>query len=122
MKLSTARVFVRDLSNALPFYRDLLGLPLQAGAVAQGYLVFDAGGLRLVVEPVADDSPQDEQVLVGRFSGLSFTVADIAATHSAMVARGVVFTGVPELQAWGGRLATFADPAGNELQLVQDPA
>jgi uncharacterized glyoxalase superfamily protein PhnB len=73
----------------------------------------------LVVEAVATDAPQDEEVLVGRFTGLSFTVTDIQAEFSNLVSRGVVFTGSPERQAWGGTLATLRDPAGNELQLVQ---
>jgi uncharacterized glyoxalase superfamily protein PhnB len=36
-------------------------------------------------------------------------------------ALGVAFTGLPEQQDWGGILATLRDPAGNELQLVQQP-
>ncbi len=32
------------------------------------------------------------------------------------------FSGAPEKQDWGGWLATFKNPAGNELQLVQLPA
>ena len=63
--------------------------------------------------------PSDEQALVGRFTGLSFTVPDIHAKHRELVDRGVHFTGQPELQFWGGTLATLRDPAGNELQLVE---
>jgi predicted enzyme related to lactoylglutathione lyase len=57
VKLSTARIFVRDLDAARSFYRDKLGLALRALSA--------------------------------------------------------------ERQTWGGILATFRDPAGNELQLVQ---
>lgn len=56
---------------------------------------------------------------MGRFTGLSFHVADIAASHAALLAMGVVFSGAPERQPWGGQLATFSDPDGNGLQLVQ---
>ena len=28
----------------------------------------------------------------------------------------------PERQIWGGILATFCDPSGNQLQIVQRPA
>jgi uncharacterized glyoxalase superfamily protein PhnB len=35
--------------------------------------------------------------------------------------RGVAFTGEPEKQFWGGTLATFKDPAGNELQICEQP-
>lgn len=119
--LGAVRLFVRDLAAALVFYRDTLELPLVAGGPAAGHLVFDVGGAQLVVETVAQDAPPDEQALVGRFSGVSLAVDDIAAAHAALRARGVAFSGAPEQQPWGGWLATLRDPAGNELQLVQAP-
>lgn len=119
MNLATARVFVRNLPSAHAFYGQALGLRLQAGSPESGYCVYAAGNCQLVVEAVAIEAPQDEQVLVGRFTGLSFTVADIQAEYHNLSSRGVVFTGAPERQAWGGTLATLRDPAGNELQLVE---
>lgn len=70
----------------------------------------------------ARDAPSDDLDLVGRFTGLSFTVADMQSKYAEMLANGVTFAGQPERQVWGGILATFKDPAGNELQLVQQPA
>jgi predicted enzyme related to lactoylglutathione lyase len=121
MQLNTARVFVRDLTEAQAFYEQALELPLQAGRAEDGFCVFGAGSCQLVIEPVTQDAPQEEQVLVGRFTGLSFTVNDIHAKHRELCARGVSFTGEPERQFWGGTLATFSDPAGNEIQLVEHP-
>lgn len=119
MKLSAARVFVRDLEAAQAFYRDTLGLKLHARSSALGYCVFESGGAQLVVESVPEEAPADEQCLVGRFTGLSFTVENISAACDRLMSRNVVFSGAPEVQSWGGVLATFKDPAGNELQLVQ---
>jgi catechol 2,3-dioxygenase-like lactoylglutathione lyase family enzyme len=122
MRLNTARIFVRDLDAARSFYRDKLGLPLRAHSAEAGYCVFESGGTQLVVETVPGDAPAEEQALVGRFTGLSFTVEDVAAAYRRLVSLEVAFTGAPEAQEWGGILATFADPAGNELQLVQPAA
>ena len=121
MNLSAARVFVRDLHEAQHFYGTLLGLPLRAGSAAHGFCVFAPGSVQLIVESVALDAPQEEQALVGRFTGLSFAVASVAARYGELRAAGVQFTGEPEAQSWGGTLATFRDPCGNELQLVQLP-
>lgn len=121
MNLDAARVFVRDLAEAHRFYADALGLPVEAGSPDAGYLVFGGGSIRLVVEPVPSEASEEDQALVGRFTGLSFRVRDIRATHATLTARGVLFTGKPELQPWGGTLATLQDPAGNELQLVEYP-
>lgn len=121
MKLSGARVFVGDLSEARTFYAEVLGLALKHDGKQFGFCVLDAGELELIVEVVPNDAPAEDQALVGRFTGLSFAVADIMAEHSRLLAAGVSFTGAPEKQFWDGWLATFKDPAGNELQLVQHP-
>jgi catechol 2,3-dioxygenase-like lactoylglutathione lyase family enzyme len=122
VKLDSVRVFVADLDAARPFYGDLLGLPLVADGSGHGYCVFQAGSVQLVVESVPATAPDDDRALVGRFTGLSFTVADAEATCRAWTAQGVRFTGLPERQFWGGILATFCDPSGNQLQIVQRPA
>jgi predicted enzyme related to lactoylglutathione lyase len=122
MRIASFRVFVRDLDRAATFFQSLLQLRITADGRAHGYVVFDGGaGLNLVVECVPHDAPADEQVLVGRFTGISFAVDDIAAECARLTAAGVVFDGAPQAQPWGGVLATFLDPAGNQFQLVQYP-
>jgi catechol 2,3-dioxygenase-like lactoylglutathione lyase family enzyme len=122
MNLNTARVFVRDIEKAKQFYSKSLGLPIKADGAAHGYCVFDAGNSELVVESVASDAPQEDQVLVGRFTGLSFQVSDVHKKHKELAARGVEFSGLPEKQFWGGTLATLRDPDGNEIQIVHRQA
>lgn len=122
MELSAARVFVRDIVAAKRFYGQILGLPLKADGSRYGYCVFASGSADLVVEAVADDAPQEDRSLVGRFTGLSFKVQDASAKHEELQALGVPFTGPPEVQSWGGVLATFHDPSGNGLQIVELPA
>lgn len=122
MQLNTARVFVDDMAAAKAFYSQSLALPLHHDGEAYGFCVFRPGGVDLVVELVPSDAPADDRELVGRFTGLSFTVADIQSRYAELLAKGVPFTGEPERQGWGGILATFQDPAGNALQLVQAAA
>jgi predicted enzyme related to lactoylglutathione lyase len=119
VNLSAVRVFVRNVAEAKTFYGERLGLKVTLGDLDHGVCMFDAGGAQLVVESVPEGAPVDEQILVGRFTGLSFAVDNIVAKHRDLLALGVEFSGAPEQQYWGGWLATFKDPAGNELQLVQ---
>ncbi|MBS75436.1 VOC family protein [Variovorax sp.] len=121
MELHTARIFVQDLGDAARFYEQTLGLPLKADGREHGYCVFGSGPLSLVVERVDADAPTEDQVLVGRFTGLSFDVKDIDAKYKELSSLGVAFSGLPERQQWGGILATLRDPAGNEIQIVQQP-
>ena len=53
---------------------------------------------------------------------LNLTVADIRAVHERLTRAGVAFSREPAREDWGGWVATFADPDGNILQLMQLPA
>ena len=119
MELNTARVFVRDIESAEQFYSGKMGLAIKADGSQYGYCVFKAGRTDLVVETVADEAPEEERVMVGRFTGLSFSVQDVEAKHRELAVSRVPFTGVPEKQQRGGILKTLQDPAGNKLQIVQ---
>ena len=47
-------------------------------------------------------------------------VDDIEEQYKRLVAKGVVFTGRPEKQHWGGTLAHLKDLEGNVLTLMQE--
>jgi len=98
------------------FYRDTLGLaPRSAKA---DFINFDWSGVRLSVgvhDRVTGASREPLRVMV------NLTVSDIRAVHERLMGAGVVFTRAPEREEWGGWVATFADPDGNILQLMQLP-
>jgi predicted enzyme related to lactoylglutathione lyase len=48
-------------------------------------------------------------------------VDDIHAAYRTLLARGVVFVRPPEREHWGGWVASFRDPDGNLIQLLQPP-
>lgn len=50
---------------------------------------------------------------------LLLRVDDIHATAARLDAAGVRFMRRPEQETWGGWIATFPDPDGNTLQLLQ---
>jgi predicted enzyme related to lactoylglutathione lyase len=120
MHLAAARIFVRDIDEAIAFYSGRLGLKIEVVDAERGFCMFDTGETKLIVE-VVDAQDDESKELVGRFTGLSVAVADIQAKHHELHAAGVEFSGTPEQQYWGGWLATFKDPSGNGLQLVQQP-
>jgi len=92
------------------FYRDTLGLTPRS---AKGdFINFDWAGVRLSVG-VHGRVPL--RVMI------HLTVGDIQAVHARLARAGVAFTRPPEREDWGGWVATFADPDGNTLQLMQLP-
>lgn len=50
---------------------------------------------------------------------VNLRVADIDAVAARLRASGVVLEREPSPEPWGGRIATFRDPDGNVLQLLQ---
>ena len=120
MRIAAVRVFVSDVARAAAWYGQVLGTAPTAGGPDAGYVVFDAG-CHLVVESVGEDSEIPAERLVGRFTGISLAVDDVDAVCRSLREAGVDVAGEPEVQGWGGVLATLADPDGNAVQLVQYP-
>ena len=98
------------------FYRDQLGLTPRSSK--PDFINFDWGGVRLSVsvhDGVHGPSRDPRRIMV------NLAVDDIEALHARLAGAGVVFTRPPEAEEWGGRVATFLDPDGNTIQLMQLP-
>lgn len=109
-------VSVQDLDAMTAFYRDALGLRFLFAAPGMSF--FDLGGVRLML------SLPEKGVEDAHGSILYLDVADIAAAHAALVARGVAFDGKPHVvhRYPGGELwmAFFHDPERNMVALMSD--
>ena len=123
MKLTpySFRIFVEHLDQAKLFYEETLGWKLSVDGSSYGYLVFEPGHIKIIVEQTSKAQSDEEGGLLGRFTALSLEVEDLEAAYAELTTRGVEFTGGPETQPWGGVLAWFRDGEGNVLTLVQEP-
>jgi catechol 2,3-dioxygenase-like lactoylglutathione lyase family enzyme len=107
-----------DLDRMLRFYRDVLLLPLHSFHEDEGFAAFELGDIRFNVGrhgSVSGESKDPLRVMP------HLGVDDIRAEHERLAAVGVPFIRVPEQEHWGGWVATFQDPDGNVLQLLQFP-
>ena len=57
MNINAIRIFVNDLPEAKRFYEESLGLKLQSDGTAEGFCLFSAGSIDLIVEAVAATRP-----------------------------------------------------------------
>jgi methylmalonyl-CoA/ethylmalonyl-CoA epimerase len=124
MDLSTAVIGqllipVEDLDQAIPFYRDVLGLKFLFTAPPQ-MSFFQCGNVRLLVGVHEPGRPRD------RGSQVYFSVGDIHSVHETLTERGVAFRAAPHVvhrttasELW---LAEFADSDGNPLALMSEVA
>ena len=102
---------VSDLERAVDFYERVLGLSKKYQFST--YAGFDCGGVEIGLIPGTPAGEQEGAPCV------DFLVRDVDAAYRTLRERGVRFLKEPHDTPWGGRIALFADPDGNVLQLVQ---
>lgn len=120
IRLSAIRqiaVTVHDVGTALPFYRDVLGLPFLFSAGPE--LAFlSAGETRLMLSTDQGGGP------AGSASVLYFSVPDAGAAHAEIVRRGAtdereatLTAKMPDHELW---IAFVRDPDGNLIGLMEE--
>lgn len=105
-----------DLERLFRFYHDLLGLPLHSRH--QDFIAFQLGDLRFNIglhNGVSGASRDPYRIMP------HLGIDDIHEAHRRLAEAGVEFIRPPEQEHWGGWVATFKDPDGNVLQLLQFP-
>ena len=98
------------------FYVETLSLPVRTDR--PGHVNFQWGDIRLTIawhDGVSGSASDQRRVL------LNLAVDDIEAVAAGLRAEGVTFLREPSAEPWGGAIATFEDPDGNTLQLMQLP-
>ena len=63
--------------------------------------------------------PSIDTVLLGRFLGFSLEVKDMDNLYQKSIELGIIFTGPPEEQVWGGIMTHVIVCSGNTFSVVQ---
>ncbi|HUP14632.1 MAG TPA: VOC family protein [Acidimicrobiia bacterium] len=95
------------------FYVETLGLRPRSDR--PNFVNFQIGVARLTigVHPAVDGISRDPLRIM-----INLAVADIDAAHERLSTIGVPCLRVPSTEPWGGKVATYADPDGNTVQLM----
>lgn len=106
---------VTDLTRAVTFYREVLGMPFLFQA-SPGLAFFDCAGVRLLLD-AAVEAPTE------RYSSIIYyRVADIQEAYQVLQERGVNFEQAPqviaEMDDYDLWMAFFRDPDANLLALM----
>jgi predicted enzyme related to lactoylglutathione lyase len=102
---------VSDLAAAKAVYTALLGIPPQADS--DYYVGYDVGGQHIGLVPGGGPQGMTSPVAYWR-------VPDIEAKLAEVTAAGATVTEAPHEVGPGRQVASFTDPDGNVLGLVQD--
>ena len=102
--------WTRDMDRAVAFYSDVVGLVLvrrEGGEWAE----FEAGPIRFALHGTEDGSPASGTIVL--------RVDDLEAARWSLEERGVAFGAyVGEVPGYA-RFATFRDPDGNPVQIIE---
>ena len=109
-------IWTDDPERLVRFYRDTLGLKVHRHH--GDFVNFVFGDMRLNLglhDRVKGQASDPYRIMV------HLAISDIHSEHRRLRDQGVQFIRAPEKEAWGGWVATFLDPDGNILQLLQQP-
>ena len=105
-----------DLERMFRFYYDTLRFPLHSRH--NDFVAFQLGEIRFNIGIHGDiRGPSKDPYRIMPHLG----VEDIHREHQRLLQDGVEFVRPPEQEHWGGWIATFTDPDGNILQMLQLP-
>ena len=97
------------------FYSDILELPIRSDRKEFINFELDSFRLTIAVHSKIKNSAKDPLRIM-----INLGTPRIQETYKTLTARGVSFLRDPEQEDWGGWIATFNDPDGNVIQLLQE--
>lgn len=119
-------IHVTNQKRAIEFYRDVLEMEIVLRDEKFNWVELrpqcGSSNVALVEpNPTGDlKAYHDASARIGAYSGIIFGTDDLDTLYQKLKMKGVVFKIEPKMMDWGGRLAVFLDPDGNELQVVEE--
>ena len=110
-QISNVILGTTDLTQSLAFYRDTLGLTVQAEM--EGFAFLNGGEVTLSLS----EAHGKLATPVAGGTEVVFGVADVTAAHEALRACGVEFLNAPRNVTGDRWAATFRDPDGHLLSI-----
>jgi len=104
---------VSDLDRASRFYEETMGL--EKKYQYSSYVGFECGGVEIGLIPKLAEGQKANQPS----ASVEFLIDDVEKLCSELKGKGVRFVEELHEEPWGGKQATFTDPDGNTLQIVQ---
>lgn len=105
--------YVSDLKKAVEFYEETLGL--EKKYEYSSYAGFECGGVEIGLVP----RPEECKHFAPKPVAVEFLVENVEKFYEELKNKGVRFTRELHDEPWGGRQASFTDPDGNVLEIVQ---
>ena len=114
--MNGAIIWTDNLPALRKFYCETLGM--RPNSDRPHFVAFKWGGLRFSIgaHDRVEGAARDPYRIM-----LNFDASDIHTLHAELTSKGVEFIRPPEREHWGGWVASFLDPDGNIIQLLEQP-
>ena len=106
-------LYVSDLKRARKFYEETLGL--EKKYEYSSYVGFECGGVEIGLNPKLKKGQKASPLS----PPVNFLVEDVEKLYNELKGKGVNFIKELHEEPWGGKQATFTDPDGNALEILQ---
>jgi catechol 2,3-dioxygenase-like lactoylglutathione lyase family enzyme len=105
--------YVSDLETAKSFYEETLGL--QKKYEYASYVGFECSGTEIGLIPKLEEG----EMITKDSPTVSFLVDNVEESCERLLERGIEFHEDLHEEPWGGKAASFRDPDGNMLEILQ---
>jgi len=126
-------IMANDLQQSVEFYTDVLGFSVSAKIemddVGFSAIFVEKNGSRIELMGYKDEIPKRSEGIEIKLGGssipindhITFSVDDIGATVTDLKEKGVIFYLEPAKLEGGMKLASFKDPNGVLIELMEHP-
>lgn len=120
VRLDSIQIFVSDIGKAKSWYSEILGMKLIEEDPKFKCLLMKLGNAKFYIEtPIPEWGEGWDTVKIGGRTSIIFATKNIKQTVKELKQKGVKFVEELSKRPWGEYKAVFADPDGNEFNLIQ---
>ena len=116
-QIQVTTVYVNDQDKAIAFYRDVLGMEVKVDTMMGEHFRWVEVVPKGATTSIALLNPYPG-MKAGLPTGMILDTADVKKFYETKKDK-VNFTKMPEAQPWGGVIAEFTDPDGNQWSIAQ---
>jgi len=111
-----------DQKKSVEFYEKVLGIPIRGELPQSNWIELGFSSTSTGIAPVEVSNANGSSPNTGPGSvSILLETDDIDKDYEELLDKGIVFTQPPDIEPWGGMMAHFLGPDGENLTLVQLP-
>ena len=120
IKLDSIQIFVSDVEKAKKWYSEVLDMKVIEEYPEIKSMVMELNGAKFYIEtPCPEWGEGWDKVKIGGRTPIIFVTDNIHQTVKELKKKGVKFVEEVSKRSWGEYKAVFADPDGNEFNLIE---